>query len=331
MLSGVFHLHEQDARQVMTPIPAVVTVDVSDDVESALRRCIECGHTRLVVTEDRNQDRVRGLVHANALARALMADGSRGARGAGGQRRADRARDQAARRPARRAAAPAGGHGRRGRRVRPRGRHRDRRGHHRGGRRRDRGRDGPARAATSASSPTATGSCAVTWPSPTSTTTASTLPVDAEAYNSVGGLVFTTLGRLPRRGDTVSADGFSIRVESVSENRVEAVRIRERRAVSRGGWRRAERGLATTRGSARTRASGASVQRGTFHLTRPPRWHRDAHSRTVEPEEERWAGDDPPHRRRPARGGAGRSFYGRRYGYEVRRSRKYRRGDFNRP
>src|SRR5215210_6945864 len=30
MLSGVFHLHEQEARQVMTPIPAVVTVDISE-------------------------------------------------------------------------------------------------------------------------------------------------------------------------------------------------------------------------------------------------------------------------------------------------------------
>ncbi len=29
MLTGVFHLHEQEARQVMTPIPAVVTVDIS--------------------------------------------------------------------------------------------------------------------------------------------------------------------------------------------------------------------------------------------------------------------------------------------------------------
>src|SRR3954464_15543658 len=38
MLSGVFHLHEQEARQVMTPIPAVVTVDTSEDVETALRR-----------------------------------------------------------------------------------------------------------------------------------------------------------------------------------------------------------------------------------------------------------------------------------------------------
>jgi len=29
MLGGVFHLHEQQAREVMTPIPAVVTVDAS--------------------------------------------------------------------------------------------------------------------------------------------------------------------------------------------------------------------------------------------------------------------------------------------------------------
>ena len=43
MLTGVFHLHEQEARQVMTPIPAVVTVDVSEDVETALRRCISSG------------------------------------------------------------------------------------------------------------------------------------------------------------------------------------------------------------------------------------------------------------------------------------------------
>src|SRR6266542_6394986 len=72
MLQGVFHLHEQDARQVMTPIPAVVTVDVSEDVETALRRCVSSGHTRLVVTEDDNQDRVKGIVHANALAQVLM-------------------------------------------------------------------------------------------------------------------------------------------------------------------------------------------------------------------------------------------------------------------
>ena len=40
MLTGVFHLHEQEARQVMTPFPAVVTVDASETVETALRRCV---------------------------------------------------------------------------------------------------------------------------------------------------------------------------------------------------------------------------------------------------------------------------------------------------
>ncbi|MGI8558227.1 MAG: hemolysin family protein [Solirubrobacteraceae bacterium] len=75
MLTGVFHLHEQEARQVMTPIPAVVCVDVSEDVETALRRCISSGHSRLLVTEDENQDRIRGMVHANSLARLLMAGG----------------------------------------------------------------------------------------------------------------------------------------------------------------------------------------------------------------------------------------------------------------
>src|SRR5205809_389504 len=76
MLSGVFHLHEQEARQVMTPIPAVVTVDVSEDAETALRRCISSGHTRLVVTEDDNRDRVKGIVHSNELARLLLTEGA---------------------------------------------------------------------------------------------------------------------------------------------------------------------------------------------------------------------------------------------------------------
>src|SRR5437588_636415 len=54
------------------------------------------------------------------------------------------------------------------------------------------------------------------------------LPADPESYNSVGGFVFDALGRLPKRGDTVKANGYSIRVESVRENRIEAVRIRHR-------------------------------------------------------------------------------------------------------
>ena len=55
------------------------------------------------------------------------------------------------------------------------------------------------------------------------------LPVDTDAYNSVGGFVFAELGRLPKRGDTIAANGYSIRVESVRQNRIEAVRIRRRR------------------------------------------------------------------------------------------------------
>src|SRR3954449_2430134 len=72
MLGGVFHLHEQEAREVMTPIPAVVTIDASSNVESALRRCISSGHTRLVVIENDNPDKVRGVVHNNSLARLYM-------------------------------------------------------------------------------------------------------------------------------------------------------------------------------------------------------------------------------------------------------------------
>ncbi len=75
MLTGVFHLHEQEARQVMTPIPAVVTVDVSQDAQAALELCISSGHTRLVVIEGDDRDHVRGLVHSSSLAKRLMQDG----------------------------------------------------------------------------------------------------------------------------------------------------------------------------------------------------------------------------------------------------------------
>ena len=72
MLGGVFHLHEQQAREVMTPIPAVVTVNADETVEEALRRCVSSGHTRLVVVEDDNPDKVRGIVHNNSLVRLYM-------------------------------------------------------------------------------------------------------------------------------------------------------------------------------------------------------------------------------------------------------------------
>ena len=73
------------------------------------------------------------------------------------------------------------------------------------------------------------------------------LPVDTDAYNSVGGFVFAELGRLPKRGDTIRANGYSIRVESVRQNRIEAVRIRERREPESRGAKLKKSGVRRAR------------------------------------------------------------------------------------
>ena len=65
------------------------------------------------------------------------------------------------------------------------------------------------------------------------------------------------LGRLPKRGDMVRVNGYSLRVESVRENRVEAVRIRDhdgarsRETEPAHGERPVEEAAATPRGQAR--------------------------------------------------------------------------------
>ena len=51
------------------------------------------------------------------------------------------------------------------------------------------------------------------------------LPVDTDAFNSIGGYVFSELGRRPKRGDRVRANGYELRVEAVRDNRIVAVRI----------------------------------------------------------------------------------------------------------
>jgi CBS domain containing-hemolysin-like protein len=231
MLHGVFHLHEQEARNVMTPIPAVITVDVSEDVETALRRCISSGHTRLLVTEDENKDRVRGIVHANTLARLLMTEGGE-ASFASGVRDApivpetkpldDLLADLQRTRSSMAVVVDEYGRvagivtvediveevvGEIDDETDPTG----------GEIRRLANGDWYVR-----------GHVAVTDLQDHGLT----LPVDTDAYNSVGGFVFAELGRLPRRGDVVQADGYSIRVESVRENRVEAVRIRDRKPIA---------------------------------------------------------------------------------------------------
>jgi CBS domain containing-hemolysin-like protein len=212
----------------MTPIPAVVTVDISEDVETALRRCISSGHTRLVVTEDNNPDRVRGVVHLQSLARRFMNDGPHASiepivrdvpivpeTKPLDDLLADLQRDRSTMAIVvdeyGRVAGivtvediveevvgeiddetdPAGGEVRR----------------------------------LSNGDWFVRGHVAITDLADYDVK----LPADSDAYNSIGGFVFAQLGRLPKRGDTITANGYSIRVESVRENRIEAVRIRERR------------------------------------------------------------------------------------------------------
>ncbi|CAB4936982.1 unannotated protein [freshwater metagenome] len=229
MLAGVFHLHEQQARRVMTPMPAVITVDVADDVETALRACVTSGHTRLLVIEDDNADRIRGTVHANSLARRYMADGP-GASIEGlvkpaliipetkplDDLLADLQRERSS------LAVVVDEYGRTAGIVTVEdiveevvGEIDDETDPAGGAVRRLADGDWFVRGHVAATDLIDHGI---------------DIPLDTDAYNSVGGLVFAALGRLPKRGDTVKVDGYSIRVESVRENRIEAVRIRPRPA-----------------------------------------------------------------------------------------------------
>jgi CBS domain containing-hemolysin-like protein len=224
MLGGVFHLHEQEAREVMTPIPAVVTVDASESVEAALRRCVTSGHTRLVAIEDDNPDRVRGIVHNNSLARLYMSEGP-----------------QATIEPAIRDAV-----------IVPEARPLDDLLHDLQVQRTslsivvdEYGRTvgivtvedileevvGEIEDETDPRAAALRRLAGGEWFVRGHVSLGDLadagieLPVDSDAYNSIGGYVFAELGRLPKRGDTLTANGYTIRVESVRENRVEAVRI----------------------------------------------------------------------------------------------------------
>ena len=227
MLTGVFHLHEQEARQVMTPIPAVVTVDLQENVTEALRRCVSTGHSRLVVTEDENQDRVKGIVHVNQLVKLLMSKGGDAHFEALVREApivpetkplddllADLQRERTE------LAIVIDEYGRTAGIVTIEdiieevvGEIAD--------------ETDPAGGAVRL---LANGDWFVRGHVAVSDLNdhGLELPVDTDAYNSVGGFVFAQLGRLPKRGDQVAANGYSIRVESVRQNRIEAVRIRHR-------------------------------------------------------------------------------------------------------
>ncbi|MFN4181608.1 MAG: hemolysin family protein [bacterium] len=47
-----------------------------------------------------------------------------------------------------------------------------------------------------------------------------------EDYETIGGLIYTKLGRMPRRGDTLVLNGIEFRVEEVRKHRIRIVRIR---------------------------------------------------------------------------------------------------------
>lgn len=232
MLGGVFHLHEQEAREVMTPIPAVVTVDSSDTVEDALRRCVASGHTRLVVIEDDNPDRVRGIVHNNSLVRLYMNAGPDASiepavRDAPIIPETKPLDDLLAELQRQRSSIAVV--------VDEYGRtvgiatiedileevvgeiedETDSRADHV---RKLTDGDWYVRGHVSLGDVEDAGI---------------SLPVATNAYNSIGGYVFSELGRLPKRGDTIRADGHTIRVESVRENRIVALRIHPDGATTR--------------------------------------------------------------------------------------------------
>ena len=247
MLTGVFHLHEQEARQVMTPIPAVVTrrrLRGRRDGAAAVRldrphaagrhrgptiatasraSCTPTRSSRLLMAEG-PQAPIEPLVHdAPIVPETKPLD----------DLLADLQRERTS------MAVVVDEYGRVAGIV-------TRRGHHRGGRRRDRRRDRPGRRR----GPPA-GQRRLVRARPRRDhrprRLRPDLPVDTDAYNSIGGFVFAELGRLPKRGDTVNANGYSIRVESVRENRIEAVRIRERRTGSRRGRAASGRTIALVR------------------------------------------------------------------------------------
>jgi CBS domain containing-hemolysin-like protein len=233
MLSGVFHLHEQEARQVMTPIPAVVTVDVSETAEDALRRCIDSGHTRLIVTENHNTDRIRGVVHVNSLSRRLLSEGSDASiepivkdalivpeTKPLDDLLADLQRERVP------LAVVVDEYGRTAGIVSVEdiveevvGEIAD--------------ETDPAVAGVRR---LANGDWWVRGHVPITDLSdyGLELPEGSDAFNSVGGFVFSEIGRLPKRGDMVRANGYSLRVEAVRENRVEAVRIRDHQPQRRG-------------------------------------------------------------------------------------------------
>jgi CBS domain containing-hemolysin-like protein len=233
MLAGVIELHEHESRQVMTPFHAVVTIESPEPVRTALERCLDTGHTRIVVVDTDNHDRILGVAHTNSLAKLVLSGegGGEVARAAKpalivpetkplDDLLADLQRDRTT------LAVVADEYGR------------------------------PAGIVTvediveeivgeiadetdPVTSPVrqlANGDWYARGDVPIDDLTdyGIELPPSPD-YTSIGGLVFDELGRLATIGDIAHTEGYSIRVESVRGNRITAVRIRDHRARAGGG------------------------------------------------------------------------------------------------
>jgi CBS domain containing-hemolysin-like protein len=227
MLSGVFELHEHQSRQVMTPFHAVVTIESREPVRTALDRCLDSGHTRIVVVDTDDRDRGLGVAHTNSLAKLVLSGEGDGevARAAKpalivpetkplDDLLADLQRDRTT------LAVVVDEYG------------------------------SPAGIVTvediveeivgeiadetdPVTSPVrqlANGDWYVRGDVPIDDLAdyGVELPISPD-YTSVGGFVFGELGRLATIGDIVHVDGYSLRVESVRANRITAVRIRDHR------------------------------------------------------------------------------------------------------
>jgi CBS domain containing-hemolysin-like protein len=224
MLGGVFHLHEQEAREVMTPIPAVVTVNADETVEDALRRCVSSGHTRLVVVEGDNPDKVRGIVHNNSLVRLYL--------NAGGDASLEPAIREVPLFPETKPLDDLLAELQRQRSSI--GIVSDEYGRTVGIATVEDILEEVVGEIEDETDPRAVSLRRLTdgdWyvrghvPLGDLEDAGIKLPVDSDAFNSIGGYVFSQLGRRPKRGDKVRADGYELRVESVRDNRIVAVRI----------------------------------------------------------------------------------------------------------
>jgi magnesium and cobalt exporter, CNNM family len=227
MLGGVFELHELQARQVMTPITRVVMVDVEANAKAAANLCVASGHTRLLVTEDSNRDRIRGVIHANSLLRLIIADGPRASI-------EDVVRDALIvpetkpldtllaelRRTRNTIAVVLDEYGRTAGIVAI--------------------EDIVEEIVGEIADETDPAAGPVQrvndgeWLVQGDVALADLrdygieLDADTETYNSVAGLVFDRVGHLPRPGERVAVDGITLTVESVGENRIEVVRLSQR-------------------------------------------------------------------------------------------------------